>query len=259
MAKRELNLQQQQHELTRYLRDPEHCTPPDSMNAARVKVYRDLVFNNLLTLLSGTFPVLVRTLGDADWRALLRIFLRDHRAQTPKFGEIAEEFVGFLASEPAALSERSWPPFMVELAHYEWVEMALQQSDAEPLPTSDATLLLERPLRLSPLAWPLAYSWPVQEVGPDYRPQQPPAQPTLLLVRRSEDFTVRFSQLSALAWRLLQRIEQEPHLDGHQQLQALAVEAGMAGAADFMDNGLALLQQFHEQGVIGLDEGHGGR
>jgi hypothetical protein len=252
MAKPELNLQQQQHELTRYLRDPEHCAPPESMNAARVKVYRDLVFNNLLTLLSGTFPVLVRTLGDQRWRTLLRIFLRDHRAQTPKFGEIAEEFLAFIASEPAALSEGQWPAFMVELAHYEWVEMALQQSSAEPLPDSDAALLLDRPLRVSPLAWPLAYSWPVQHVGPDYHAGTPPAQPTLLLVRRSADFEVRFSELSPLAWRLLQRLEEAPQLTGRQQLQALAVEAGMADVGDFMDNGLVLLQQLHEQGVIGV-------
>jgi hypothetical protein len=37
--------------------------------------------------------------------------------------------------------------------------MALQQSEAEPLPLSDARLLLDRPLQVSPLAWPLAYAW----------------------------------------------------------------------------------------------------
>ena len=181
-------LYQQQDTLTRYLRDPEHCAPPAGMDVARAQVYRDLVFSNLSSLLSGTFPVLVKILGDGEWRSLVRIFLRDYRAQTPKFGEIAQEFVEFLASEPLALSDGPWPPFMVELAHYEWVEMALQQSEAEPLPASDAGLLLDRPLQVSPLAWPLAYAWPVQLVGPDYRPDTPPVQPTLLLVRRGEDW-----------------------------------------------------------------------
>ncbi|PQO95948.1 DUF2063 domain-containing protein [Pseudomonas frederiksbergensis] len=245
-------LYQQQDTLTRYLRDPDHCAPPAGMDVARAQVYRDLVFSNLSSLLSGTFPVLVRILGDSDWRSLVRIFLRDYRARTPKFGEIAREFVEFLASEPLALSDGPWPPFMVELAHYEWVEMALQQSDAEPLSASDAWLLPDRPLQVSPLAWPLAYGWPVQKVGPDYRPQVPPTQPTLLLVRRAEDWSVKFSELSPLAWRLLQRIGELPRLDGRAQLEGLAVEAGMAGAREFMDSGLALLRQMHGEGVIGI-------
>jgi hypothetical protein len=244
------SLHQQQDALTRYLRDPEHCALPAGMDAARVQVYRDLVFNNLSLLLSGTFPVLVKILGNEEWRALVRIFLRDYRAQTPKFGEIAQEFVAFLASEPPGLSDGDWPPFMVELAHYEWVEMALQQSDDAPLPMSDAGLLLERPLQVSPLAWPLAYAWPVQLLGPDYQPDAAPDQPTLLLVRRTEDWSVKFSELSPLAWRLLQRIGEFPELDGRAQLEGLAVEAGAAGSSEFMDNGLALLRQMQVEGVL---------
>ncbi|URM26866.1 putative DNA-binding domain-containing protein [Pseudomonas frederiksbergensis] len=248
------SLYQQQNTLTRYLRDPDHCAPPAGMDVARAQVYRDLVFSNLSSLLSGTFPVLVKILGDDDWHSLVRIFLRDHRAQTPKFGEIAQEFVEFLASEPQVLNDGAWPPFLVELAHYEWVEMALQQSDTEPLPASDEGLLLDRPLQISPLAWPLAYAWPVQLVGPDYLPDSPPAQPTLLLVRRAEDWSVRFSELSSLAWRLLQRIGELPQLDGRAQLEGLAVEAGMAGSLEFIDSGMALLRQMHGEGVIGIAE-----
>jgi hypothetical protein len=246
------SLHEQQHGMGLYLRDPEHVAPPPEMNPKRAEVYRDLVFANLSSLISGTFPVLVKILGDEQWRALVRIFLRDYRAHTPKFGEIAEEFVEFLASEPQALAEGSWPPFMVELAHYEWVEMALQQSEAEALPASDAGLLLERPLQVSALAWPLAYAWPVQSVGPDYQPDTPPEQPTLLLVRRAEDWSVKFSGLSPLAFRLLQRIDEFPELDGRAQLQGLALEAGMSGSQEFFDNGLALLQQMHGEGVVGV-------
>lgn len=247
------NLLRQQQALTRYLRDPEHEMPPADMNAARVNVYRDLVFNNVSQLLGSTFPVLIRIIGQERWRTLIRGFLRDYRAQTPKFGEIAEEFVGYLASEPAVLSEGDWPAFLVELAHYEWVEMVLQQSDAEPLPASDPAKLLEWPLQVSALAWPLAYTWPVQILSPDHQPSTPPAQPTLLLVRRAVDFSVKFSELSPLAWRLLQRIEEFPLLNGREQLQGLALEAGLPETVSFMDSGLALLQQLHEDGVIGIN------
>ena len=246
------SLVQQQTTMGLYLRDPEHNAPPTEMEPARAQVYRDLVFANLSSLLSGTFPVLVKILGDEDWRSLVRIFLRDYRARTPKFGEIAQEFVEFLASEPLALADGPWPPFMVELAHYEWVEMALQQSDAEPVATGDAALLLDRPLQVSPLAWPLAYAWPVQRVGPDYQPDVLPAQPTLLLVRRAEDWGAKFSELSPLAWRLLLLVGEYPELTGLELLQGLAVEAGAVGSSEFLEGGLVLLRQMHGEGVLGV-------
>lgn len=243
---------EQQLSLTRYLRDPDDCPLPAGMDAARVQVYRELVLNNLLSLLSGTFPVLVKVLHDSGWRALVRVFLRDYRATTPRFGEIAREFVDFLASEHPALAQGDWPPFMAELAHYEWVEMALQQSEADPLPDSDASLLLGQPLRLSPLAWPLAYQWPVHRLAPDQQPTEPPVAPTLLLVRRLADWRIGFAELSPLAWRLLTRIEQFPELEGRSQLQGLAAEAQAEDTEGFMANGLALLQQMHREGVVGV-------
>lgn len=246
------NLQLQQQALTRYLRDPEHQTPPTDMNAARVEVYRDLVFNNVSQLLSGTFPVLIRIIGEPRWRLLVRGFLRDWRAHTPKFAEIAGEFIEFLAAQPQVLQEGQWPAFLLELAHYEWVEMVLQQSDASALPLTDPALLLQRPLQVSPLAWPLAYDWPVHELDPHNQPDAPPAQPTLLLVRRVADFSVKFSLLSPLALRLLQRIGEFAPLTGREHLQGLAQEAGQADSARFIENGLALLRQLHEDRVVGL-------
>lgn len=91
------SLFQQQNTLGLYLRDPDHCAPPAGMDVTRAQVYRDLIFANLSSLLSGTFPVLIKILGEEHWRSLVRIFLRDYRAHTPKFGEIAKEFVEFLA------------------------------------------------------------------------------------------------------------------------------------------------------------------
>lgn len=246
------NLQQQQQALTRYLRDPEHQTPPTDMNAARVEVYRDLVFNNVSQLLSGTFPVLIRIIGEPRWRLLVRGFLRDWRAQTPKFAEIAGEFVDYLAAQPQVLQQGQWPAFLLELAHYEWVEMVLHQSDAAALPLTDPALLLHLPLQVSALAWPLAYVWPVHELDPNNQPDTPPTQSTLLLVRRTEDFSVKFSLLSPLALRLLRRIGEFAALTGREQLQGLAQEAGQAASAEFLANGVALLRQMHEDRVVGV-------
>ncbi len=59
------------------------------------------------------------------------------------------------------------PPYLAELAHYEWVELALTLRDAESLPTQSlpAVNLFQRSLQLSPLAWPLSYHYPVHRIG----------------------------------------------------------------------------------------------
>ena len=55
-----------------------------------------------------------------------------------------------------------------------------------------------------------------------------------------------------LAWRLLQRIGELPSWTGREQLQGLAQEAGQFADESFMASGLALLQQMHEDRVIGI-------
>jgi hypothetical protein len=90
----------------------------------------------------------------------------------------------------------------------------------------------------------------VHLLAPDHQPTTPPLQQTFLLMRRMADWNVKFSELSPLAWRLLQRIDEYPALDGRQQLQGLAVEAGETATAAFMENGLMLMRQMHEDAVL---------
>ncbi|MFK3649045.1 DUF2063 domain-containing protein [Lysobacter enzymogenes] len=241
-------LRAQQFELTQHLRDPAASPAPAGIEDRRLGIYRDLLFNNILSLLSGNFPVIERVLGEERWPRLVRDFFRDHRSHTPLFPEIAREFQRYLQSLDALD-----PPFLLELAHYEWVELALQFSEAAA-PRDDDRLadadLLDRPPQLSPLAWPLAYAWPVHRIGPDFQPVEPPAAPTLLLLRREADGEVRFSELSPLAFRLLQRLEEAPQLSGREQLRALAAEAGSDDATAFVDMGAGLLRQMRASGVV---------
>jgi hypothetical protein len=240
-------LREQQLGLTRHLRDPEHVAAPAGIEDRRLAIYRELLFNNIRELLGGNFPVLRMLLGEARWQALVRGFYRDHRSQTPLFPEIAREFLRYLESLP-----EPEPPFLGELAHYEWVELALQISEAR---TDDIAhdaggdLLAGAPV-LSPLAWPLAYRWPVHRLGPEFQPATPPDAPSLLLLRREADGDVRFSELSPLAFRLLGRLGDEPQLSGHDQLQALAREAGVPTDDAFIAQGRRLLEQMRDSGVL---------
>lgn len=240
---------QAQRALAAHLRDPQAHPAPAGIEERRLRVYRELFFNNIASMLAGGFPVLHR-LHDADaWQALVRDFYATHASATPLFTEIAREFLRYLPERAArGLVD---PPWMLELAHYEWVETALQLSEAGLPDDVDAhgDLAHGRPV-LSPLAWPLAYQWPVTHIGPDFRPDVPPAAPTLVLLQREADGRVCFHALSPLSYRLLERLESEPQASGLDHLHSLAAEAGTVADADFIEAGFAMLETFRRQHTV---------
>lgn len=230
-----------------YVRDPGGASAPVGIEARRLKIYADLVFNNIESLLAGTFPVMRTTLGDGAWRALVRDFLREHDSRTPVFTELPRELMRYLDTRVDA--GRDDPPWLRELAHYEWVELALQISEDDPAqvphdPQGD--LRTSAPV-LSPLAWPLAYDWPVHRIAPDALPDAP--EPTLLLVHRRDDGIVDFHALAPLAFHLLHRLP-ESTLSGESLLRALAREAVAPDIEAVVDAGIELLESYRRDGII---------
>lgn len=220
-------LADQQKAFAAHLRDPERVPAPAGVEPRRMAVYRDLFINNLVDLLGGAFPVLRRILGDAGWRALVREFYARHHAHTPYFLELPREFLEWLQARGAGPGE---PAFLTELAHYEWVELALaiseeQAPDAAAPPADPLTV----PLAVSPLAWPLAYRWPVHRIGPEHRPVAPPPEPTFLVVYRDVGDRVLFLEIGPETARLLDALERTPGLTAAAALaQAGAAPGGEA-------------------------------
>lgn len=242
-----VNLQTQLDTLARYVRSPNTQLGPPGIETRRLKLYGDLLFNNVEGLLAGNFPVIRQTLGDADWQALVQKFFANHRSQTPLFTRIGLELIDFLGSAEGDDPQRPW---LAELAHYEWAELGLQLSDAA-LPEHDphGDLLADIPL-ISPLSWPLAYRWPVSRIGPDFQPDTAPTEPTLVLLQRDSDGKVQFSALSPLLFQLLVRIGANTTLSGRELLSQLAHETGQEDVDGFIDAARPPLQQLHQQGVL---------
>ncbi|TKR33711.1 DUF2063 domain-containing protein [Luteimonas gilva] len=248
MAEAPIALREQQFALARHVRDPAANLPPPDIEDRRLAVYRELFYNNVDSLLAGNFPVIRKTLSDADWHARVRAFFAEHRCRTPLFTEIGREFIRFLDARQEAGADD--PPWLAELAHYEWVELALQISD-EPAPAHDpgGDLLQGRPL-VSPQAWALAYRWPVQRIGPEYRPNEAPDAPTLLLVRRDAGGDVRFAEISPLVYRLLELLGGETPRTGRESLGLLAKEAGASDIDAFIVEGATMLRRMREEGSL---------
>ena len=233
--------------LAAHVRDPAAHPGPPGIESRRLKLYSDLVYNNLDGLLAGNFPVIRNTLGAGDWGMLLRRFLAIHHSHTPLFTELGRELIAFLECDAGADPARPW---LAELAHYEWAELGLQLSDV-PIPPHDAEgdLLQGIPL-LSPLAWPLGYRWPVNRIGPGFQPTTPPSDPTLVLLRREADGRIHFSALSPMLFRLLELIAANDRATGRQLLGQLAQEAAQPDPDAFVVEATPMLLRLHAEGVL---------
>lgn len=233
-----------------HLRDPEHRPAPRGIEDRRVGIYRELVFNNCSSLLAANFPVLRRLYTDARWKTMIRDFFVRHRARSPLFHEIGQEFLAYLADTREPHPED--PPFLLELAHYEWVELALLFSDEQPDlagidPNGD---LLAAAPALSPLAWPLSYHFPVHKISPDYQPAEPPETPTHLVVHRTRDDRVAFVETNAVTQRLLALMQEFPAWTGLDSLKRIAAELNHPTPDSVVAFGAELLESLRARGVL---------
>ena len=250
MAKH-LPFQQKQYAFAAHIRDPQSVPAPQGIEDRRMGIYRELFFNNLYKLISSTFPVLKRLYAKDDWRALVREFMVRHEAQTPYFLEIPREFLLFLEREHVA-TEKDYP-FLLELAHYEWAELALsvspEQDDMSRI-DADGDLLEGVPVK-SVLAWSLQYRFPVHRISPTFKPESPGEQPTFLAVWRKPDDELGFMELNPVSARLLGLVESNPELQsGRQLLLELARELAHADPDAFVVHGASALQELHRAGIV---------
>lgn len=238
-----------QHAFAAHIRDPARAPAPDDIEPRRIGVYAELFFNNIESLVSANFPVIRTLYDDTAWRDLVRAFYRDHRCHTPLFTDIAREFIRHLEARAAA--NAGDPPFLVELAHYEWSELALSLDEAD-LATIERDAhgdVVDGIPLASPLARVLAYRFPVHRISADFRPIEPPEQPTLILLTRDGADALHFLEIDALTALLIERLQQNTTRSGRACLDALLAELGRDEPA-LRDSGLAILRHLRERDAL---------
>lgn len=239
-----------QRDFAACIREPGREDLPSGVAARRMQVYRELFFNNVEGLLSSNFPVIRTLYADAAWNALIAEFLRDHRAQTPLFPEIGREFLRWL--ERRRDDGCADPPFLLELAHYEWAELALSldEHDIDALPHDPAGDVVAGVPVVSPLAWVLGYRFPVQRISIDCRPTEAPADPTLLLLIRDRRDQVSFLEINALTAALIERLQANADATGAEVVAALLAEVAPGNAGALQQAGCDILRNLHTRDAL---------
>ncbi|ABZ76152.1 conserved hypothetical protein [Shewanella halifaxensis HAW-EB4] len=239
-----------QQDFMDYIKDPSRPLP-DGIEARRMKIYRELFFNNVDGFVSNAFPVLKSLYKEEDWLEIVQSFFATHDCHTPIFVGISQEFLLFLQTE-YQVTEID-PPFMLELAHYEWLELVVavaQDNASQRLITSEDTEIETIKLCVSATSKVAQYAYDVQHISPDYRPEEPSELPQYFCIYRDLNEEVRFLLLNPLTAQMLAYLSQHESL-GYTELLDWLVHTYTHIQADALKAGcLQLLEDLGHKGII---------
>ncbi|MSQ68472.1 MAG: DUF2063 domain-containing protein [Gammaproteobacteria bacterium] len=240
------DLAQCQRDFAAYLRDPRQPAPP-GVDARRLKLYRDLVLNNLENLLAKAFPVLQTVLPPAGWRALVGDFCREHRAHTPSFLRLPGEFVDYLQAGRAAADDL---PFLSELADYEWrhLEVTLALDVVVDRAGLHADLLAGQ-IVLNPVLRLCTYQFPVHTLSPGHAATCAPAR-SFLAVYRGVDESPKCAQLTPVTARLVALMADPQVGRGCELLAHLARELAHPDPASLVAAGREILEELRRREIV---------
>lgn len=240
----------QQYAFAAHIRNPEKNPRPKDVEERRMKIYRELFYNNVEDFMANTYPVLRQITPDDRWHAMMRDYFANHRSHTPLFPEMPREFLKYLEHERKPCPDD--PPFMLELAHYEWVELALSILDEKVDETkvdAQGDLLDGVPV-ISPLAWPLSYYFPVHKISPAFQPEEADGIQTYLVVYRDADFDVHFMEINPVTARLIQLIIDNNGKSGRVLLRQIATGLNHPRPDIVIDGGKEILNDLKRRKVV---------
>lgn len=249
-SKTEPSFKEIQYAFTQHVRNPDKHPRPEDVEARRMNIYNELLYNNVEDFMATGFPVLHEICREEKWQRMIRDYFEHHHATTPLFQEMPREFLVYLEHERK--TEEDDFPFMLELAHYEWVELALSVSDTEINLGNidpDGELLEGIPV-LSPLAWPLSYNYQVHKISTDFLPETPDEQATHLVVYRDRQDDVHFLEINAVTAQMLHMISEETQLTSKQILTHIAEQLNHPNPEVVIQGGLQILHDLKTRDVI---------
>lgn len=199
-------------------------------------LYRALVRTALEDPLGDALPVTQALLEAAGaWEDAVTAFLASRTVQSPYYREIPAAFVAWLAD--SRWGQDRWP-FLLQLAHYEALELeVVRHPDTPPPPGLHPEPALDRVAVLDPAARNLAYGYAVQHATVEA--PEPPHACAWLLCHRDAEGSFHVLELTAHVSALLARSQEG------QVLGPALAELGVAP-----DEAFPLLRDFRDRGIL---------
>ena len=239
-----------QNVFTQHMRDPDNNPAPEGIEDRRIGVYRELVYNNIQSFIGKSFPVIRKIMTDEQWHKMLRDYVNRHKSHTPLFSKIPCEFLQYLEHERRGSPENM--PYLLELAHYEWLEVALSM-DIREIDLSDIDQkgdLLEGIPVLNPISVASAYTWPVHEISPTNCPDSPPSQRTYIIVYRRQNYKIGFIVLNPVSAKLIEYLQVNEKNNGSEILTKIAYELKHSNPEIVIKGGFEMMQNFLLKDII---------
>lgn len=227
-----------------HIKTPDTVVRPADVDDRYMAIYRDLFFKNVMGFLSGGFPVLAEIIGEQRWQGIGREFFSSHQSKTPYFLEISREFLSFLEHE-YKLTEHD-PAYMLELAHYEWLELFVDVEACDDANFVDGDILTSIPV-MSPVVEGFLYQYPVHKIS--ITNAAPDPEPSALVVYRDRNDEVGFAQTNPFTLQLLALLK-EGGRSAEEALLLLLTQSGLAENKAALEGGINTLRHWQQLGII---------
>ena len=220
---------QYQHRFAQAIREGEAA---DGLPQERLNVYIRLIRNNIHSFIDRCYTETLQYLDSGEWGRLKEGFIRDARAQTPYFQEIAGEFLQYCQSLP--LSDDLLA--LMDFEHTQLLaEVAQTDSQASPADSDDLAYTL------SPTAFVRRYHYDVTD--------ELQTVETAVLVWRDKEDDVMYQTLDDFDALLLETLADTPaSLNGLQTMLAefMSSENGWQDAltqkwSDWLEQGILVV------------------
>ncbi|KZN58574.1 DNA-binding domain-containing protein [Pseudoalteromonas luteoviolacea] len=244
-----MSFEQVQADFIAHIKDPDNSPKPSDIEDRRMKIYRELFFNNIENFVASAFPVLKSLYTADNWQRLVRQFFVEHDCKSPYFLEISREFLNYLESD--YIQRDCDPRFMYELAHYEWIELDVsicERDKDERMKQSE--LELDTALFVSSTMRCVHYEFPVHQIQEEFQPQSPEGGPYCFVVYRDLDDETQFISVNLLTVMLLDAITTAPGTSITELCLNIAKQLPHFTSEQLAIGAQQILQQFVALGIV---------
>lgn len=238
-----------QRAFTAHLRDPEVNPAPEGHEERRLSIYRYAIEANIDRFMRDNYPRVHQIMTDVQWRSLVRDYLLRHVARAAAFIDVPLEFLAYLEHERQVTTD---PPFLYELAHFDWLETLLGADERVlDLASIDSQGdLLEGIPVANPILSLVTYRYPVHAINADYQPTEPPPKATRIAAFRDQEYRYGFLDLNEPAARLLELVIEARARSGADIIKLIALELGQHDMSALLSAGSTILARMLARGAI---------